>query len=169
MRIPTLRQLQYFLSVADTLSISRSAEACHVTQSTLSAGLAELEDILGTPLFDRGTRHMRLTPTGTTLLPEATAILRQSEKLVHLANLHKDPLSAPLTLGVIPTIAPYILPKLLPLVQTEFPRLDLPAKVDGSYSFAGDVRLPEKISTRAADQIDRASRREMLQIGRAHV
>ena len=140
MRIPTLRQLQYFLSVADTLSISRSAEACHVTQSTLSAGLAELEDILGTPLFDRGTRHMRLTPTGTTLLPEATAILRQSEKLVHLANLHKDPLSAPLTLGVIPTIAPYILPKLLPLVQTEFPRLDLRLKEDLTARQLADLK-----------------------------
>ncbi len=130
MRLPTLRQLQYFVAVADTLSISQAAELCHVTQPSLSVGLSELEDLLGTPLFERRTRNVQLTPTGTTLLRDAKAILRQSENLVHLAHAQRAPLSAPLTLGVIPTIAPYILPRLLPLLQTEFPQLDLRLKED---------------------------------------
>jgi LysR family hydrogen peroxide-inducible transcriptional activator len=125
MRLPTLRQLQYFIAVAETLSVSRAADNCHITQSTLSASLAELEDVLGEKLFDRGTRHLNLTQVGTDLLPSARTIIEQSENLVRMASRHRDPLSGKLALGVIPTIAPYLLPQLLPALQTEFPSLDL--------------------------------------------
>lgn len=130
MRLPTLRQLQYFIAVADTLSVSRAANNCHITQSTLSASLAELEDILGEKLFTRDTRHLTLSPVGHDLLPSARAIIEQSENLVRMATRHREPLTGKLSLGVIPTIAPYLLPKLLPALQTEFLSLDLMLRED---------------------------------------
>lgn len=130
MRIPTLRQLQYFIAVADTLSVSRAAENCHITQSTLSAALAELEDTLSEKLFDRGTRKVALTRIGEELIPAARAIIEQTENMVRNAKRHRDPLSDKLALGVIPTIAPYLLPQLLPALQESFPQLDLILRED---------------------------------------
>lgn len=130
MNLPTLRQLHYFLAIAETLSVSRAAENCHITQSTLSSALAELEDILGVKLFDRGTRKLNLTQAGDDMLMPARAILEQTENLVRLAQRGRSPLSSQLVLGIIPTIAPYLLPKLLPALQTAYPALDLVLRED---------------------------------------
>lgn len=130
MILPTLRQLQYFLALAESQSFKIASEKCHVTQPTISSGIAELETILGDKLFDRGTRHVQLTSIGIELLPHARATIEQSENLVRLATRHRTPLSSKLSLGVIPTIAPYILPHLLPRLQIDYPNLDLHLKED---------------------------------------
>lgn len=130
MRLPTLRQLQYFLAVADTLSFSRAAENCHITQPSLSLALNELEETLGEKLFHRATRKMELSQVGKELLPMARAIIEQSENLVRTAGRHRAPLSGQLSLGIIPTIAPYLLPRFLPALQSSYPQLDLQLKED---------------------------------------
>ena len=129
-QIPTLRQIQYFIAVADTLSFSRAAELCNVTQSTLSAGLNDLELILDEKLFDRSSRNVALTRMGHDLIDPARNLLNGAEEFVHAARRHRAPLSGPLTLGVIPTIAPYLLPRILPKLQKQFPQLELNLRED---------------------------------------
>ena len=130
MDMPTLRQLQYFLAVADNLSFHKAAESCHVTQPTLSEGLKSLEDLLGTKLFERTKRSVALTPSGTELLLPARDIMARAEDFVLMARARKEPFTGKLTLGVIPTIAPYLLPTLLPALQKKFPQLELHLKED---------------------------------------
>ncbi len=147
MKLPTARQLQYFLAVADALSFSRAAEICHITQSTLSNGLSELESTLGKRLFNRDTRTVTLTPAGYELINPARSILEQLKNLVHLTQRHRAPLSSHLILGIIPTIAPYLLPYILPRQQTEFPELDLQLKEDLT------VRLLENLQKGTVDAV----------------
>lgn len=128
--IPTLRQLQYFIAVADSLSFSRAADASSVTQSTLSAGLADLEAMLGEKLFTRSSRAVSLTRAGQDLVDPARDLLRRAGDFVQLARRHREPLTGPMGLGVIPTIAPYLLPLLLPRLQQRHPQLDLQLKED---------------------------------------
>ncbi|MDY0029990.1 MAG: hydrogen peroxide-inducible genes activator [Pseudobdellovibrionaceae bacterium] len=130
MKLPSARQLQYFLAVADHLSFSKAAESCHITQSTLSNGLSELEDILGKKLFIRDTRKVALTPAGEDLIAPVHAILEQLTNLIHLSRRSREPLTSHLVLGIIPTIAPYLLPLLLPFQQKEYPNLDLQLRED---------------------------------------
>lgn len=130
MDTPTLRQLQYFLAVADHLSFHKAADACHVTQPTLSEGLKSLEDLLGTKLFERTKRSVALTASGSALILPARDILARAEDFVLMARARKEPFTGKLTLGVIPTIAPYLLPTLLPALQKKFPQLELHLKED---------------------------------------
>lgn len=127
---PSPRQLQYFLAVADTLSFVRASELCHVTQSTLSNGLAELESILGEKLFDRRTRSVSLTRVGKDLALPARDILARLDNLALMAKQYREPLTSRLVLGIIPTIAPYLLPKILPEQQKHYPDMDLQIKED---------------------------------------
>jgi LysR family hydrogen peroxide-inducible transcriptional activator len=129
-QIPKLQQLRYFLAIADSLSFSRAAETCNVTQSTLSAGLQDLETLLGKKLFDRTSRDVALTATGQDLIIPARDLMIKAEEFVQLAQKNRPPLSGPFTLGVIPTIAPYMLPDLLPALQDKFPDLDLNLRED---------------------------------------
>jgi LysR family hydrogen peroxide-inducible transcriptional activator len=138
-QIPTLRQLRYFLAVAETLSFSKAAAACNVTQSTLSGGLQDLEKILDEKLFERTSRDVALTPTGRDLLPAARDLLSKAEDFVQKARHNRPPLSSALTLGVIPTIAPYLLPDLLPGLQRDFPELDLHLREDLTGRLLGDL------------------------------
>lgn len=130
MKLPSPRQLDYFLAVSETLSFSRAAELCHVSQSALSNGVTELEDIMGVKLFDRGTRRVALTSIGEDLIEPVKAALVQIENLVHLAGSHRKPLTGRLILGIIPTIAPYLLPKILPQQTIHYPDLDLQLRED---------------------------------------
>lgn len=136
---PTLRQLRYFLAVAETLSFSKAASSCNVTQSTLSGGLQDLEKILDEKLFERTSRDVALTPTGRDLLPAARDLISKAEDFVQKAHHNRPPLSSSLTLGVIPTIAPYLLPDLLPGLQSEFPQLDLHLREDLTGRLLGDL------------------------------
>ena len=119
----TLRQLQYAVAVADTLSFRRAAESCRVSQPSLSSQLAELERALGVRLFERDRRRVLPTPAGTALVDRARRILLEVEDLSDAARHAGDPLSATLRIGVIPTISPYLLPAVAPALRATFPRL----------------------------------------------
>lgn len=125
MLLPTLRQLQYLKLLAEHGSFSRAANAAHVTQPTLSAGVAELEKVLGAPVVDRGRAGVILTPVGEEAVNRASDILAQAEDLVQAARSAGQPLSGRFRLGVIPTIAPFLLPRTLPALRLQFPRLRL--------------------------------------------
>jgi LysR family hydrogen peroxide-inducible transcriptional activator len=125
--LPTLRQLQYLKLLAEQGSFSRAAEAAHVTQPTLSAGVQELEKILGAPVVDRARARagVILTPIGEEAVSRASDILARAEDLVQAAKSAGQPLSGRFRLGVIPTIAPFLLPKALPALRARFPKLKL--------------------------------------------
>jgi LysR family hydrogen peroxide-inducible transcriptional activator len=121
---PTLRQLEYLIALEDTGSFSRAAEKCLVTQSTLSAGIKELETILGQKVIERG-RKASLTPFGQQTSDQARKIFTDVDSILARSKSLCLPLSGPLRLGVIPTIAPYLLPRILPGLQKQFPTLEL--------------------------------------------
>ena len=123
--LPTLRQLQYLKLLSEHGSFSRAAEACHVTQPTLSAGIQELEKILGAPVVDRARSGVILTAAGQEAVRRAEAILAQAEDLVQAARGAGQPLAGRFRLGVIPTVAPYLLPRALPALRDQFPKLKL--------------------------------------------
>ena len=123
--LPTLRQLQYLKLLSEHGSFSRAAEACHVTQPTLSAGIQELEKILGAAVVDRARSGVILTAAGQEAVRRGNAILNQTEDLVQAARGAGQPLAGRFRLGVIPTVAPYLLPRALPVLRERFPKLRL--------------------------------------------
>ena len=122
---PTLKQLQYLVALREHGHFGRAAEACYVTQSTLSAGLRELETSLGVTLVERTRRVVRFTALGEKVADKAVRVLRESEELAELARAEGQPLHGELRMGVIPTIAPFLLPAMLPRVRREWPSLRL--------------------------------------------
>ena len=128
--LPSLKQLQYLTALHQHGHFGRAAEAVCVTQSTLSAGLRELETGLGTILVERTHKVMRFTPLGEKIVAKANKVLRQAEELVELATTAAKPLCGELRLGVIPTIAPFLLPQLLPGLRASFPELKLYLRED---------------------------------------
>jgi len=123
--LPTLRQLQYLKLLAEHGSFSRAADAAHVTQPTLSAGVQELEKILGAPVVDRSRTGVILTPVGEEAVRRAKDVLARAEDLVQAARSAGQPLSGRFRLGVIPTVAPFLLPRALPVLRRRFPGLKL--------------------------------------------
>lgn len=123
--LPNPRHLRYLCVLADTLHFGRAAAQCAVTQSTLSAGIQELETQLGASLVERTKRRVVLTPLGHEIVARAQRVLRETEDLVELARSHQEPLVGELKLGVIPTIGPYLLPRALPRLQAGYPKLRL--------------------------------------------
>ncbi len=123
--LPTLKQLQYLVALKDHGHFGRAAEACFVTQSTLSAGLRELESLIGVTLVERTRRVVRFTPLGNRIADKAQKILREAEELADMARAAGKPLSGELRMGVIPTIAPFLLPSLLPKLRKQWPDLKL--------------------------------------------
>jgi LysR family transcriptional regulator, hydrogen peroxide-inducible genes activator len=122
---PTIKQLQYLVALRQHGHFGRAAEACFVTQSTLSAGLRELETVLGVVLVERTRRVVRFTPLGQRIADKAVRVLRESEELADLARAEGQPLQGELRMGVIPTIAPFLLPAMLPRLRNEWPKLKL--------------------------------------------
>lgn len=125
MILPSLRQLRYLVSLSETLHFGRAAEECNVTQSTLSAGIAELERLLDADLVERSRRKVLLTPLGRETVNRARDLLARSEELVEAVRAAQLPLSGPLRLGVIPTIGPYALARVLPALTEAYPALSL--------------------------------------------
>jgi LysR family hydrogen peroxide-inducible transcriptional activator len=123
--LPTLRQLQYLKLLAEHGSFGRAAQAAHVTQPTLSAGIQELERTLGAPVVDRARSGVILTAVGEEALRRAHVILNEAGELMEAAKSAGKPLAGRFRLGVIPTIAPYLLPKALPALRERFPDLRL--------------------------------------------
>jgi LysR family hydrogen peroxide-inducible transcriptional activator len=123
--LPTLKQLQYLVALRDTGHFGRAADACFVTQSTLSAGLRELESLLGIVLVERTRRVVRFTPLGLKIADKGARVLREAEELAALARASGKPLSGDLRMGVIPTIAPFLLPRVLGPIRQQWPELKL--------------------------------------------
>ena len=122
---PTFRQLRFLVALADRRHFGQAAEACFVSQSTLSAAIQDLEQGLGVMLFDRTRRSVVPTGVGLELAERARILLRQSDDLVDVALAARDPLSGPLRLGVIPTIGPFLLPRALAALRVAAPDLKL--------------------------------------------
>ena len=138
--LPTLRQLHYLSLLAEHGSFSRAAEAAHVTQPTLSAGIAELEKVLGAPVVDRSRGGVILTDVGREASIRAETLLTGAEDLVQAARAAGRPLNGRLRLGVIPTIAPYLLPKALPRLRERYPDLKLYLREDLTQKLVAALR-----------------------------
>jgi LysR family hydrogen peroxide-inducible transcriptional activator len=129
--LPSLRQLRYLVALADHQNFSRAAVACLATQSTLSASLMDLEALLGVTLVERTRRKVLITPLGQTVVERARAILDQAEAIYDLAQASKGaPLSGPVRLGIIPTIAPFVLPTALSVLRDRYPQISLYLRED---------------------------------------
>jgi LysR family hydrogen peroxide-inducible transcriptional activator len=122
---PTLRQLEYLVAVADELHFGRAARRCAVTQPALSSQVRQVEDLLGVRVFERSRRRVLLTVGGARVVEQARACLAQVDALVATARSLGRPLGGELRLGVIPTVAPYLLPQVLPAVREAHPELEL--------------------------------------------
>lgn len=120
-----LRDLRYFIALADTRHFGRAAEACFVSQPTLSTQLKKLEDELGVTLFERAPRNILLTPAGEQILRHAKLALSHVGSMQEIAKHTKDPESASIRLGIFPTLAPYLLPHVVPKLRRRFPNLEL--------------------------------------------
>lgn len=123
--LPTLKQLQYLVALHTHGHFGKAADACFVSQSTLSAGLRELETLLDVVLVERTRRVVRFTPLGNLVVAKAHRLLREAEELSELVEAHGAPLSGELRMSVIPTIAPFLLPRILPRLRHDRPALKL--------------------------------------------
>lgn len=123
--LPTIKQLQYLVALHEHGHFGRAAEAMFVSQSTLSAGIRELESLLGVTLVERSRRVVRFTPLGNAVVAKAHRLLREAEELSDLVQASGKPLAGELRMSVIPTIAPFLLPRILPRLRRERPQLKL--------------------------------------------
>ena len=123
--LPTIKQLQYLVALRRFGHFGKAADACFVTQSTLSAGLRELETLLGITLVERTRRVVRFTALGEKIADKAITVLRETEELAETARAQGRPLHGELRMGVIPTIAPFLLPTMLPRHRDQWPELKL--------------------------------------------
>ena len=125
MKLPSTKQLKYFVALAETEHFGRAAIASHVSQSAFSNAIKELESTLDAQLVDRTNRQVTITATGQQVATMARLVLRDMQDLVETASGGKQPLCGELRLGVIPTIAPFLLPQVLPKLRRQFPELKL--------------------------------------------
>ena len=123
--VPTLKQLHYLVTLRKHGHFGKSADACFVSQSTLSAGIRELESLLGVTLVERTRRVVRFTALGEKIADKAVLVVREAEELAEVARSEGKPLHGELRLGVIPTIAPFLLPAMLPRLREQWPDLKL--------------------------------------------
>lgn len=145
MHLPTLRQLEFLCAIADEGSFSKAADACHVTQPTLSSAIKEVEGLLGIQLIERESRGASLTRAGEAAVERARTILSDTADLVSAARQAGAPLSGPFRLGAIPTIAPFLLPRTLKTLRAAHPSLKLYLREDQTE------RLIEALRARKLD------------------
>ena len=136
----SLRQIQYALAVAETLHFRKAAEHCSISQSALSTAIAEMEQQLGFQVFERDNKKVIVTPLGRQVLEKARVIKREISDLQQLAESQGELLSAPMSIGMIPTIAPYLLPIILPPLQKAYPKLELDVQEAQSHDLVERVR-----------------------------
>jgi LysR family hydrogen peroxide-inducible transcriptional activator len=142
---PSIRQLECAVAVADALHFGRAARACAITQPALSAQIQAFEELLGLRLFERGRRGVIVTTAGAPVIEQARAALAGLDRLVESAESQAEPLTGTLRLGVIPTVAPYLLPPLLPAVRRAWPKLRLVLREEQTQ------RLVEQLALGALD------------------
>lgn len=137
---PSVRQLKYICAVAEHRHFSKAADACFVTQSTLSAAVRELESRLGVMIFERDRKSVRVTPLGERLVRQARVVLGEVEDFVGLAGACGEVLAGELRLGVIPTVGPFLLPRLLSALRESYPKLRLYLREDVSERLVRQLR-----------------------------
>ena len=125
MSLPTVKQLRYFVALEEHEHFGKAAAACFVSQSAFSVAIRELESLLGVQLVDRTNRKVTVTQLGRDVATQARLCIRDLEGLVEIARGSRDVLAGPLRLGVIPTIAPFLLPKVMPALRETYPQLQL--------------------------------------------
>ncbi|MGH6930310.1 MAG: hydrogen peroxide-inducible genes activator, partial [Dongiaceae bacterium] len=128
--LPTLKQLRHLVALAENRHFGKAAKACFVTQSTLSASIKELEDVLQAPLVDRTNRRVAFTPLGESTVERARRLLDEAQEMVLAAQGERAPMTGTVRLGVIPTIGPFLLPRILPALRETWPRLKLYLRED---------------------------------------
>lgn len=143
----TLTELRYIVAVARERHFGRAAQACFVSQPTLSVAIRKLEEELGVALFERGTNDVTPTPVGERIVTQAQRVLEQTAAIKEIAQHGKDPLAGPLRLGVIYTVGPYLLPHLIPLLHKRAPRM--PLLIEENYT----ARLSELLKEGVLDVI----------------
>lgn len=139
----SLKQITYSLAVAKTLHFKKAAELCSVSQSALSTAITEMEKQLGFQIFERDNKKVLITPVGAECLKRAQSIKQQMDELYQLGQALKAPLSYPMTLGIIPTIGPYLLPKVLPDVRQQYPDFQLRITEEQSHVLVEKVKNGE--------------------------
>ena len=147
MNLPTVKQLRYFIALEKHAHFGKAAETCFVSQSAFSVAIRELESTLGVQLVDRTNKRVTITAMGQEIVVQARLVLRDIEALIALAQVSSEPLSGKLKLGVIPTISPFLLPKLLPQLGSHFPDLQLFLQEDTT------LRVYEKLMSGELDLI----------------
>ncbi|UCE90051.1 MAG: hydrogen peroxide-inducible genes activator [Pseudomonadota bacterium] len=145
--LPTLRQLRYFAALVEHGHFGRAAEACFVSQSAFSVAIRELETLLSVQLVDRTHKKVTITATGRDIATQARLCLRDAEALLEMARHEQQPLTGRLNLGVIPTIAPFLLPRFMPALHKAYPRLQLFLREDTT------ARLVESLQTGELDLV----------------
>jgi LysR family transcriptional regulator, hydrogen peroxide-inducible genes activator len=136
----SLRQLQYAVALADALGFHKAADRCHVSQPTLSAQVKQLEDVLGVRLFERDRRRVLVTAAGERVVAHARRVLVDLGDLLASAEQFAEPGSGTFRIGVIPTVAPYILPDLVPAARARFPKLRLVFREERTDAIVADLR-----------------------------
>lgn len=121
----TLTDLRYLIALARERHFGRAAEKCHVSQPTLSVAVKKVEEQLGVQLFERGAAEVKITPIGVRVIEQAESVLREASRISEIASSGRDPLIGALRLGVIYTIGPYLLPRLIPRLHELAPRMPL--------------------------------------------
>ena len=139
--LPSLQQMRFLCAVAEYRHFGRAAEACGVTQSTLSAGIQELEERLGVILVERDRRRVTMTPPGEEIAVRARRLLSDAEDLVDVAHGGREPLSGSLRLGLIPTIGPYLAPPVMRGLAKAFPKLKLYLREEQTASLLEKLAL----------------------------
>jgi len=143
----TLTELRYIVSLARTRHFGRAAEACFVSQPTLSVAIRKLEEELGVALFERGASEITVTPVGERVVEQAQRVLEETAAIKLIAQQGRDPLLGPLRLGAIYTIAPYLLPHLIPALHRLAP--NMPLHLDENFT----TRLTERLKQGELDAI----------------
>lgn len=119
----TLRQLQYLVAIAEAKSFRKAAQVCHVAQPSLSAQVAQVEEALDLRIFERVQKEVSLTHAGRALLERARSVLLAADELFEIARQYRDPFAGALRLGIIPTIGPYLLPEVAPILRAQYPNI----------------------------------------------
>ncbi|MEH6451635.1 MAG: hydrogen peroxide-inducible genes activator [Psychromonas sp.] len=139
----SLKQLHYALAIEKTLHFKKAAEACNVSQSALSTAINELEKQLGTTIFERNNKQVLVTKNGQLILDKAKRVKLEVDELLQITQTCQHPFSSAMTIGVIPTIGPYLLPKVLPAVRKQYPSFKLKIVEEQSHILIDMVKNGE--------------------------
>lgn len=139
----SIKQIHYALAVEKTLHFRKASELCHVSQSALSTAINELEKQLGVSIFERNNKQVLVTPIGQQILAKAKRVKIELDELQLMATTNQQPFTYPITLGIIPTIGPYLLPKVMPELRKQYPQLAVNVVEEQSHVLIEQVRNGE--------------------------